>query len=126
MKLRRLAVLPLVIVVLTSCSTSPKGTASPAYIETQGGAATVDTFTARAKISAIDAPRRKLTLTSRDGTEATVKAGPEVRNFDQLQVGDRVKVTIGEEVAVAFRKGGGAPGPDRSVALIAAPKGAKD
>ena len=55
-----------------------------------------------ASVEAIDRPTRMLSLRGPEGRKATVFAGPEVRNFEQIDVGDQVVVTfyaaIGAEV----------------------------
>ena len=63
-------------------------------------AAVVDRVAASATIQAIDAATRDITLLTEDGRAETFTAGPEVINFDQLAVGDRVNVTYTEAVAV--------------------------
>lgn len=49
-------------------------------------------LTVKAKVEAVDAKTRLVTLRSPQGTVTTVKAGPEVRNFKQIDVGDIVRV----------------------------------
>ena len=85
----------------------------------------VDTFKMTATVTGIDAPSRKVTLVTRDGKETTVKCGPEVINFDQIRVGDQLKITATEELAVAMSTAG-APPSDGGAAIVAlAPKGAR-
>jgi hypothetical protein len=85
----------------------------------------VDTHKMTAKVTAIDTANRKVTLVTSDGEKTTVKCGPEVINFDQIRVGDQLKVTVAEELAVYMAKEGAAPS-DGAAALVAlAPKGAK-
>lgn len=68
----------------------------------RGEAATsVDTFTAT--ISAIDYQARTVTLRSESGEARKFRVGPEVQNFSQAKVGDRV--TIGYVQAVAMDVG---------------------
>ncbi|HEY5139968.1 MAG TPA: hypothetical protein VIJ25_11725, partial [Methylococcales bacterium] len=43
-----------------------------------------------ATVKAIDKKNRVVTLQSPEGKVAKVKCGPEVRNFDQIRVGDEV------------------------------------
>ena len=62
-----------------------------------------------ARITAIDAAAREITLRGPQGNELTVVAGPEVRNFDQLGVGDTVGVQYVEALALELKKGGGKP-----------------
>ncbi|HEY0685647.1 MAG TPA: hypothetical protein VGD45_25130 [Steroidobacter sp.] len=56
-----------------------------------------------AQVEAIDRDSRMVALRGAEGRKATVFAGPDVRNFDQINVGDEVAVTfyaaIGAEVA---------------------------
>jgi hypothetical protein len=56
-----------------------------------------------ANITAIDKDTRTLTL---KGQKETVKivAGPEVRNFDQMKVGDKVRVTYHQALAAEIKK----------------------
>ncbi len=113
---------------LVSCATtSDTGkdvTESVVIIETAEGAIIVDTFTATAKVTAIDAAKRKVTLVTPSGSKSTYVCGPEVVNFGQIQVGDLVKATVTEEVAIFI--GSGAP-PSAMVgsSVALAPVGAK-
>ncbi len=91
---------------LTSCSTTG-GTEDVAAIETPDGAIIVDTLTATATVTGIDPATRKVTLVTPGGSKTTYKAGPEVVNFNQIQVGDQVKVKVTEEAAIYI--GSGAP-----------------
>ena len=91
---------------LTSCST-PGGTEDVAAIETPDGAIIVDTVTGTATVTGIDPATRKVTLVTPGGSKTTYKAGPEVVNFNQIQVGDQVKVKVTEEAAIYI--GSGAP-----------------
>ena len=71
------------------------------------GAAHTTTITAT--IKAIDRASRAITFVEKDGKEATFRASKEVRNFDQLKVGDRVAVQYAEALVVELKKGGGSP-----------------
>ena len=51
--------------------------------------------------------------------------GKEVRNFDQIEIGDEVKVTLAEAVAIYVRKAGDQPVTSEKRTLQVAPKGAK-
>jgi hypothetical protein len=98
-----------VLLAATSCST-PEGTQDVTAIETPDGAIIVDTFTATATVTAINADKRKLTLEFPDHHKTNYKCGPEVANFPQIQVGDQVKATVTEEAAIFI--GTGAPPSD--------------
>jgi len=108
---------------ITACS-SPSGTEESTAIETADGAIVADTFTTTATVTGIDAARRELTLATPNGHRDKYKAGPEVVNFDQIRVGDRVKAVLTEEVAVALGKGAGPIGTS-GVGVALAPVGSK-
>ncbi|MEI7705774.1 MAG: hypothetical protein WCK73_14390 [Deltaproteobacteria bacterium] len=48
-----------------------------------------------AKVTAIDAANRTVTLKGKNETDV-IKVGPEVKNFDQIKVGDTVVVTVSQ------------------------------
>lgn len=52
-----------------------------------------------ATVTDIDRDARIVTLQSEDGREVAVEAGDEVRNFEQIEVGDRVRATFSEAIA---------------------------
>ena len=58
-----------------------------------------------AKVEALDRTARTLTLHGPRGTAFTFRAGPEVRGFDQVRVGDFVVVRYLEAVLVEIKKG---------------------
>jgi len=90
------------------------------------GGVVVQTYEQTATVSQIDKETRKLTLTLHDGTQTTVKCGPEVENFDQIQLGDKVKATLTEQLVVFVRERGEAPpSPDTANPVPVAPTGAK-
>ena len=66
---------------------------------------------ATATIQAIDATKKTITLKDETGVEDTYSVGPEVNRFDELKVGDKVKMTYYESVVLVVRKPGEAPSP---------------
>ena len=62
-----------------------------------------------ATISAIDAAKREITLKGPEGKEVNVVAGAEVKNFNQLKVGDKVDIQYVEALVLELKKGGGLP-----------------
>ncbi|HET7032584.1 MAG TPA: hypothetical protein VFJ48_05625 [Casimicrobiaceae bacterium] len=72
-----------------------------------GKAAAVETMKVSATITAIDKATRDVTLKGPQGNEITVTAGPEVKNFDQLKVGDKVDLNYIEALTLELKKGGG-------------------
>lgn len=73
----------------------------------------------------IDKKDRTLTLRGPQGDVVTVEVTDDVRNFDQIEVGDKVKVTYYEAVAVYFGEHGTQPKADAGAVFARAPKGAK-
>ena len=94
------------LVFLAACSSSNKdATEQETVVTTADGAAIVDTITMSATVSAIDPSKRKVTLRLADGTKTAVKCGPDIANFDQIKVGDRVNATLTEELALYLGQG---------------------
>jgi hypothetical protein len=85
----------------------------------------VETTTTGANITAIDKANRTFTLRANDGKTRTLKAPPEMVNFDQMKVGDQVKATYAQEMAFNVRKAGMPPEADEGTAVVKAPKGDK-
>jgi len=68
----------------------PQDVAHSSTVATTAHEMSRDEVTVTATVEAIDKQSRFVTLRGADGKEFTVQAGPEVRNFDQLKVGDKV------------------------------------
>jgi len=58
-----------------------------------------------ATVTAVDAPNRLVTLKGKKETD-TIKMGPEVKNFDQIKVGDVVRVTVSQGVVLSLQAPG--------------------
>ncbi len=71
-----------------------------------GKGVAVQTVKATATITAIDKSTRDVTLKGPQGREMTVMAGPDVKNFDNLKVGDQVDMQYVEALTLQLRKGG--------------------
>lgn len=72
-----------------------------------GKAMVAETVRATATITAIDKTTRDITLKGPQGNLLTVTAGPEVKNFDKLKVGDPVDLQYVEALTLELKKGGG-------------------
>jgi len=115
-----------------SCSSTDKEAALPGKQTTavavepgKAGGIVVDTYTVSATVSAINASSRKITLKADDGTKTTFKAPPEMRNFDQVHVSDRVSVTLARQLVVFVRSDGAPASASYTEGVALAPKGAK-
>jgi len=60
--------------------------------------------TATATIQAIDSTKRMITLRDEKGQEDTYVVGPEITRFNELKVGDTVRMTYNESVVLQVRK----------------------
>jgi len=88
------------------------------------GVMIVETVQLKAKVAAVDAAKRQVTFEA-DGKSRTVTCGPEVKNFDQIKVGDQLKITYVDSTAVFLEKAGGAAGGSEVGTVSLAPKGKK-
>ena len=84
-----------------------------------------ETLEASATVDAIAADTRLLSITTPDGRKATLQAGPEIRNFDQIKVGDRIKVTYKSALAAAISKSKATPEETFDAGAVRAKEGAK-
>jgi hypothetical protein len=137
LKLGTITLMPVGLLVFTSCSSTPKAEATTTAAP-QGESATmvsaqkgvpggtiVQTYKVTATVTAVDAGSRKVTLVTPDGKKTIFKAGPEVENFAQIQVGDQVKATVAEQLVVFVRKNGEPPSDGETAAVALTPLGAK-
>ena len=134
MKFATITLLPAAMLAFTSCSSTPESEGTTA--EGEGatmvaaqkgvpGGIMVDTYKITATVLAVDATTRKVTLVTPNGKKTTFKAGPEVVNFPQIQVGDIVKATVTRELVVYARKVSEPAGEGEAAAVALAPVGAK-
>jgi hypothetical protein len=68
---------------------------------------------------------REVVLKDQYGSQQTITLGKEVKNFDQIEVGDKVTLTIEREVAIFLGKEGQVPGMGDAKMTFSAPKGSK-
>jgi Cu/Ag efflux protein CusF len=95
------------VVVAAGAQQAP--TTSSTVAVAPGKAVATNTTTASAVIVSIDATYRIVTLKTASGKVVEVVAGPEVKNFDQLKVGQKVKAAYSEALSLELKKGGGKP-----------------
>lgn len=90
------------------------------------GSVTTEVEQIRAVVTAIDHSKRTFILQDAQGNRRTLQAVPEMVNFPQLRVGDKVKATVTVERVVFLRDPDAVATPDGGVALLAtAPEGSK-
>jgi len=113
-----LLALPAALLVFTSCSSNPPDSTRAAVM--------LDTVSGTATVQSINASDRTVVLQHEDGSKTTYQCGPDIRNFDQIKVGDKVTATVAESVALMLVKGGGVPtGVGATTAMVRAPVGNK-
>lgn len=98
--------LGLLLVGLTGCASS--GDQGPLFT---GGTIQENVVSTTAEVIAIDQTTRSVALRMADGSEVAFEAGPQVRNLDQVEAGDSVRVSYLESIVYHLRKPGeAAPG----------------
>jgi hypothetical protein len=109
-----LALVILTVFVLSGCATTSKP-----------GAVVVEQVTHTATVMNIDSANRIITLKNEDGISHSYVLGDNVKNFDQIKVGDIVKSSAIESVAVYVRKSNEEPDATVSKSVSVAAKGEK-
>jgi hypothetical protein len=98
------------LIIAATTSLAANAQSSGAVVDRQPGKVGIaQAVDVTATISAIDAAKREITLKGPDGKDTTVVAGPEVKNFSQLKVGDKVDIQYVEALVLELKKGGGLP-----------------
>jgi Cu/Ag efflux protein CusF len=86
--------------------TKPAAKAAVVAASAPGQAAIAATVSVSASVEAIDKATRQVTLKGPQGKLNTVTAGADVRNFDQIKVGDIVTVRYVEALTLTLKKDG--------------------
>ncbi len=130
--------------LLASCTnekkTPPAETAAPATSLPKSSGDTVDTTVSvtpgvaggvieetiqgSATVSALNPEKRTVTLKTEDGEEATLICPPEIRNYDQIRIGDKVKATVISHLTIFVTEGTDSYNAHQTT-VARAPKGAR-
>lgn len=126
----RILTLSLAAALLVGCQSnddelSTEYDRTEAYTEGVPGGAVIETDELQARVTAIDPAKRTFTLEDSDGNTRTFHAPPEMHNFEQLKVGDRVRAVVALERIVYLRQPGEAPTDGAAGVVAAAPLGSK-
>jgi Cu/Ag efflux protein CusF len=97
------------VVIATLALPSSAQTGAAVVGKGPGVAGAAQTVKVTATITAIDAATRAVTLKGPQGKEMTITAGPEVKNFAQMKVGDQVNAEYVEALTIELKKGSTAP-----------------
>ncbi len=124
-----IVLMPAVVLTLASCSKEHKKSTQnvQSAMDQAGEIGRMEAVaaTTTATVESIDSVNRTVTLHASDGTVGTYKLGSEVRNFDQIKVGDQVRATVVESIAVFVGSSDMQPGVSAVQSVTLAPKGAK-
>jgi hypothetical protein len=80
---------------------------------------------AQGKILSVNRDTREVVVDDGNGGKVAFVAGPEVKNFAQINAGDEVRVRLTRELEIAVSKGGGLRAGAVTDAVAGAPLGAK-
>ena len=116
---RRMTIVLIILSMVVALSLGASTTISAQGVKV-GGAVTIT-----AEVVAIDRVDRIVALLGPRGNVVEVEVGHEARNFDQIEVGDQVKVTYYESVAIFVGKKGQKPKATAGLAAARSAKGDK-
>jgi ribosomal 50S subunit-recycling heat shock protein len=123
--MKRFQVAMLIVVLVVGCASLAMAQQQASAPEGgKPGAVLVDVVEWSGKVTALDLTKRTVTLEGPSGRVAMVNA-KNARNLDQVKVGDTVKITYLEELAIFVRKTDAAPQATEASAVELAPKGEK-
>ena len=104
----RFLLLAALIAVLPALSVAQDAPKAAIIIEKEKGAVAVgETVELQGIITAIDKNTRAVTIKGGSGNELTITAGPQVKNFRKIKVGDLVTLNYVAALGLELKKGGG-------------------
>jgi len=106
MRITLLATLVAAAFGLAAPSAFSQADLSGAVATAPGQARAVAVVTAQARVTAVDPATRTVTLQLEDGKTRSITVGQDVRNFDQIKVGDTVRAKYVESVSIELKKDG--------------------
>lgn len=92
------------IAVVTGCAQQPSAKDETVVSSEPGKGAMTRTVQVSAQVVAIDRKTRTITLKGPEGKTMDFVAGPEVRNFDQIQTGNMVVARYVQALSLELRK----------------------
>jgi hypothetical protein len=98
-------------VLLAACATSQPAPAAKDMVEVKstgvpGQAAAERSQKVSARITAVDAATRSITIQDKDGQSETIKVPPEVKRFGELAVGDDIQVELVQGLLLEYQPAG--------------------
>lgn len=113
------------LIALSMVAAMALGAATTVYAQAGKGVEVDEAVVITAKVLAIDKADRIVTLLGPKENVVDVVVGEEARNFDQIKVGDELKITYYESVAIYLGKPGTQPDEDASLVVARSAKGEK-
>lgn len=105
--MRKLTLVAAAVMAIATTSTVAQ-TGGVAAVKTEPGRVTVaEAVQVTASVEAIDKAKRLISLKGPEGNVFVVQAGPDVKNFDQIKVGDVVAARYVEALTLQLKPGGG-------------------
>ena len=96
------------LAVLPAIATAQNAPMSASLVEKDKGAVTAaNAIELQGIITGIDKATREVTIRGGSGNELTITAGPQVKNFKQIKVGDLVTLSYIAALGLDLKKGGG-------------------
>ena len=115
----------IVLIIVSMVVALALGAATSVYAKAAKEVEIGDAVVITAKVLAIDKKDRILTLLGPKENVVDVVVGKEARNFDQVKVGDELKITYYESVAIYLGKPGTQPEEDAGMVVARSAKGEK-
>jgi ribosomal 50S subunit-recycling heat shock protein len=113
------------LIALIMVAAMALGAATTVYAQAGKGVEVGEAVVITAEVLAIDKADRILTLLGPKENVVDVVVGEEARNFDQIKVGDELKITYYESVAIYLGKPGTQPEEDAGLVVARSAKGEK-
>jgi len=117
--------LSIVLVAVSVVATISLGAVTSVNAQAVKGVELGDAVVITAEVVAIDKEDRILTLLGPKENVVDVHVGEEARNFDQVRVGDQLKIEYYESVAIYIGKPGTQPEEDAALVVARSAKGEK-
>ncbi len=119
--------LPVALVTLVSCSSTPnvEKSTTVAYREGVPGGTWVETYKIPVTVADVDTAGRKVTLRAPDGSTNTFTAGPDSRTFNQLKTGEALQATVTRQLVIFLRSDGAPLNDPPAIAAALTPDNAE-
>jgi hypothetical protein len=94
---------------LSALAQTPAATGGSMTATAPGKGVAANVVEITASVQAVNKADRTVTIKGPRGHAETVEVGPEVKNFDQIKVGDRIALRYVEALSLELKKGGKTP-----------------